>query len=106
GAHSIHDALTTLADSHKVLHGKKVAYGILVQLMIEGKVDEIKRLKDFYQLLALPGTLKEMDLELSESDYQKVGQRAALPNEQIHFLPQKITADIVIQAMKKLEKLA
>lgn len=105
GAHSIHDALTLLPQSHHTLHGKKVAYGILVQLMIEGKITEIKKLQSFYHQLSLPTSLRKMNLHLSEEDYQKVAQRATLAGEQIHYLPQEITAETVIAAMKDLEQM-
>ncbi len=40
GAHSIHNGLTRLAETHEQLHGNKVAYGILVQLALEEKFEE------------------------------------------------------------------
>ncbi|MBO1308855.1 iron-containing alcohol dehydrogenase family protein [Enterococcus sp. 669A] len=105
GAHSIHDALTVLPDSHKQLHGNKVAYGILVQLMIEQKVAEIRQLLPFYHQLNLPTNLKAMDLSLSEEDFQQVAERASAPDEMIHFMKETITPEVVIQAMKELETL-
>ena len=103
GAHSIHDALTILPDSHHQLHGNKVAYAILVQLVIEKKFDEIECLLPFYNQLNLPTSLKEMNLELSEADYLAVAQQATQPDEIIHFLKETITAEVVYQAMKDLE---
>lgn len=37
GAHAIHNGLTILEETHHALHGEKVAYGILVQLVLEKK---------------------------------------------------------------------
>ncbi|GCF95563.1 glycerol dehydrogenase [Enterococcus florum] len=105
GAHSIHDALTELPQSHHLLHGNKVAYGILVQLMIEGKTEEIHRLLPFYRELQLPASLEEMGLNLTEAEFQTVGARAAEPNENIHFMKQTITSEVVVAAMKQLERL-
>ncbi|MDN6639669.1 MAG: iron-containing alcohol dehydrogenase family protein [Tetragenococcus sp.] len=105
GAHSIHDALTILPESHQTLHGFKVAYGILVQLMIEDKKAEIERLLPFYNQLHLPTSLKDIGLSLSEEDYRQVGQRATLPWEQIHYLKEEITTQVVVDAMKKIENL-
>ncbi len=104
GAHSIHDAMTVLPDSHQQLHGNKVAYGILVQLMIENKLAEIEHLLPFYHHLNLPTSLADMDLHLTESDYQALAERACLPDEMIHFMKETITPALVVQKMKELEQ--
>lgn len=103
GAHSIHDALTILPESHHQLHGNKVAYGVFVQLVIENKWDEIEKLIPFYQSLKLPISLKEMNMELSEEDYQRIAERAAEPHETIHYMKEEITPEIVKTAMIELE---
>ncbi|WP_407856904.1 iron-containing alcohol dehydrogenase family protein [Enterococcus hailinensis] len=104
GAHSIHDAMTVLPDSHKQLHGNKVAYGILVQLMIEKKLPEIEALLPFYHQLHLPTNLKDLQLQLTESDYQAVAERACAPEETIHLMKEPITPALIIEKMKELEK--
>ncbi|MGX7265480.1 iron-containing alcohol dehydrogenase family protein [Enterococcus crotali] len=104
GAHSIHDALTILPESHHQLHGNKVAYGVLVQLVIENKWSEIEKLIPFYHSLDLPISLKEMKMDLSEDDYQRVAERAAEPHETIHYMKEKITPEIVKTAMIELEE--
>ncbi|MFD1900541.1 iron-containing alcohol dehydrogenase family protein [Enterococcus termitis] len=103
GAHSIHDALTILPESHKQLHGNKVAYGVLVQLVIEDKWDEIEQLIPFYQQLKLPISLKEMQMTLTDEEYQRVAERAAEPHETIHYMKEKITPNVVKNAMLQLE---
>lgn len=105
GAHSIHDALTVLPDSHQQLHGNKVAYGILVQLMIENNLTEIERLLPFYRQLALPTSLTDMHLQLTEKDYQAVAERASTPDEMIHLMKETITPERIICKMKELETL-
>ncbi|MGO3601915.1 MAG: iron-containing alcohol dehydrogenase family protein [Enterococcus malodoratus] len=104
GAHSIHDALTVLPDSHQQLHGNKVAYGILVQLMIEDELTEIKNLLPFYHQLKLPTNLVDLGMHLTEEDYQAVAERACAPGEMIHLMKETITPDLVIQKMKALEE--
>ncbi|MGC6767306.1 iron-containing alcohol dehydrogenase family protein [Enterococcus sp. LJL128] len=104
GAHSIHDALTILADSHHQLHGNKVAYGVFVQLVIEEKWEEIEQLLPFYRSLGLPASLKDMDFSLSEEEYDLVSTRAAAPDETIHYMKEVITPEVVKQAMLKLEE--
>src|SRR5260370_34673177 len=36
-AHAIHNGLTAVPPTHAFLHGEKVAFGVLAQLMLEGK---------------------------------------------------------------------
>ena len=36
-AHPLHDALTAIAGSHAALHGEKVAFGTLVQILVAGR---------------------------------------------------------------------
>lgn len=104
GAHSIHDALTLLPESHQQLHGNKVAYGVFVQLMIEQKRLEIDRLLPFYRSLGLPASLKEMNMYLTEEEYQRVAERASESHETIHFMKEEITPEVVRTAMITLEQ--
>lgn len=104
GAHSIHDALTLVPESHQHLHGKKVAYGILVQLALEEKFKEIEQLRPFYTELNLPMTLHEMGI--STECVEKVATRATREDEYIHLLPQKVTKELVCEAMIRLEQLS
>lgn len=102
-AHSIHDALTILPQSHHQLHGNKVAYGILVQLMLEHNPTEIKALLPFYQKMNLPMSLHDMDMVLTQKEYQAVAKRATIAEESIHLLAEEMTAEKVITAMQELE---
>lgn len=104
GAHSIHDALTVIPASHEQLHGNKVAYGILVQLMIENKQTEIEQLLPFYQQLNLPINLAAMNLNLTDSEFQAVAERACAPGEMIHLMKETITPELIIEKMKALEE--
>lgn len=104
GAHSIHDALTILPETHHLLHGNKVAYGIFVQLVLEGNWQEIDTLLPFYQSLQLPASLVDLGLaELPEARLAEVADRAASEHETIHLMPGKMTADKVLQAIDQLE---
>ena len=107
GAHSIHDGLTVLEETHiQQLHGSKVAYGILVQLVLEDRFDEIERLKPFYQKLGLPLSLTELGVyEITDEIIARVAEKATVPEQEIHLMPVgKITKTRVIEAIKELEK--
>lgn len=103
-AHSIHNGLTALEETHNTLHGEKVAYGILIQLVIENNWDEIEKLLPIYKKIGLPVSLKDIGVENpTKEDIQRVAEKAVLPEETIHVLPDKITADVVTDAILTYE---
>lgn len=100
GAHSIHDGLTLVPATNKHLHGNKVAYGILVQLGIEGKWDEVDKLISFYQELGLPFKYAQLDVKLG--DLNKVIE-FSVKDECMQLLPHEITTDVIMTAITALE---
>lgn len=106
GAHSIHNALTTQAETHHLLHGAKVAYGILIQLMLEGNAQEVLNLRSFYKNLALPLALKDLGLTIDQPQkLRQIAEAATIEKESIHLLKEEITAEKVLQAIYDLEEL-
>lgn len=107
GAHSIHNGLTTIEETHHALHGDKVAYGILVQLVLEGKFAEIEELLPFYKGIGLPVSLTELGItELSKELVEKVAEKATFKTESIHVMPiGSITSERVEEAILKLEEM-
>lgn len=104
-AHPIHDALTLRAETHQFLHGVKVAYGVLVQLAMEGKWDEIDRLSTFYNTFNLPRCLADLNLNhLTDNELLIIANRACEPGESIHFLLGEVTPQLVVSAIRNLEK--
>lgn len=74
-AHGLHNALTRLPETHSLMHGQKVAFGTLVQLMLEGDEAEFKRVLAFNKAVGLPTCLS--DLNLSPEAGDKLGVVAA-----------------------------
>lgn len=103
-AHSIHDAITVRPETHPFLHGIKVAYGVMVQLVIEQKWDEMVRLLPFYKALQLPLSLADLNLDsLSRDELQVIAAETVRPNALIHLHPLNITAQDVFEAILRLE---
>ncbi len=106
GAHSIHNGLTEAKEVKDVLHGELVAYGILVQLAVEGKDEEILKLMDYYHAWGLPVGLEGLSIDSEDHGLLKrIVEKATLPQESIHFMNQQITEEVVLSAMQKIEKL-
>ncbi|MFD1928086.1 iron-containing alcohol dehydrogenase family protein [Sporosarcina siberiensis] len=107
GAHSIHNGLTVESEMHNKLHGEKVAYGILVQLVMEDKLVELKSVITFYKELGLPISLKDLGLlTVTEDLVFRIAEKATLPNESIHVLKEEgIHEKDVSTAIFKLESM-
>ncbi|MCQ6274500.1 iron-containing alcohol dehydrogenase family protein [Bacillus sp. V3B] len=104
GAHSIHNGLTVLEETHHALHGEKVAYGILVQLVLEDKWTEIGQLLPFYQQLSLPVSLKDLGVKvISDEILSDIAAKSTIPEESIHVMPGEMTTTTVSKALTDLE---
>lgn len=74
-AHAIYTGFTLIEEMHQSLHGELVAFGILVQLVLENREsDFINDLIRFYKRIGLPTSLEELGLR--EVDVRKI-ERAA-----------------------------
>ncbi|WP_404407135.1 iron-containing alcohol dehydrogenase family protein [Jeotgalibacillus malaysiensis] len=102
GAHAIHNGLTSAPESHRALHGDKVAYGILVQLLLEEKYNEIDRLLPFYKKIGLPVSLNDLHIPAHRID--EIAKQSTISKETIHVLKnRRITAEETIEAIRRLE---
>lgn len=76
GAHSIAEGITVLPPCAKLLHGEVVAFGILVQLIVEGApAEEIDEMYDFFEQVGLPTTFADLDIpDATDEDIMKVAE--------------------------------
>ena len=106
GAHAIHDALTFLPESGAVVHGAKVAYGIVVQLVAEGKEDEARELLPFYRQVGLPWSFATMGLTPSGEAFATVAEAAARPGFGFDQAVPGVSAARIADAMRAAEALS
>ncbi|MFD2209649.1 glycerol dehydrogenase [Virgibacillus halophilus] len=109
GAHAIHNGFTVLdGDIHNLTHGEKVAYGTLVQLLLElHDEQEIRKYISFYNALDLPTTLQAMHLEQATyEDLLKVGAAATKEGETMDNLSVDITPEDVANAILAVDQLS
>lgn len=104
GAHSVHDALTLFKETQPLLHGEKVAYGILVQLALEAHADDLRRLIQLFKKLNLPTNLKELGFQqITTSLTHQIAAESSSPDKTIHLLPLATDEQAVFNAIQKLE---
>lgn len=100
-AHSIHNGLTALAETHAYYHGEKVAIGTLAGLVLtDAAPEETAAVYAFCEEVGLPTTLA--DIGLKDADGAKLriaAEKACAPEEAIHHEAGAITPDKVLNAL-------
>ncbi|HIW96042.1 MAG TPA: glycerol dehydrogenase [Candidatus Corynebacterium gallistercoris] len=107
--HAIHNGFTALdGDIHHMSHGEKVAFGIGVQLMLEGAPkEEADKYIGFMQSIGLPTTLEEIHLQdASDEDLYKIAELACSDSETLKQIPGEYTPTDVVQAIKAADAYA
>jgi glycerol dehydrogenase len=101
-AHAVHNGLTAAPGTHAFYHGEKVAFGLLVQLVLEGTPRaEMERVLGFASEVGLPITLTEVGLaELPAEVLKQVANRATAKGETIHNEPFEVRPDMVADAIR------
>ena len=100
-AHAVHNGLTTAQATHDYLHGEKVAFGLLTQLVLEGQPRSVlDKVLCFATEVGLPVTLADVGLtELPKEVLQKIAIRATAENDTIHNEPFEVRPDMVADAI-------
>jgi len=100
-AHSFHDGVTVLEETHGFYHGEKVSFGIIFQLVLENRSQALVReILDFCIKVGLPVTLADIGIkEVTEEKIKQVAEATAAENETIHSEPFPVTPDMVYAAI-------
>ena len=81
-AHSIHNGLTALEETHSFYHGEKVAFGVLTGLQLtDASPRESAEVFSFCEEIGLPTTLADIGLENADRDkLMKAAEKACAPD--------------------------
>ena len=101
GAHAIHNGLTAIEETHSMYHGEKVAFGTLVQLVLENAPEEeLEEVIDFCIEVGLPVTLAELGIsEVKPDQIMEVAKLASADNDTLGNMPFEVTAEDVYAAV-------
>ncbi|MDQ0049427.1 putative oxidoreductase [Paenibacillus polymyxa] len=106
GAHAFFNAATAIPGTNTILHGSLVAFGILVQLALEKKTDELKSILPFYIKIGLPTTLQDIHLDDSNTEALRlIAAKMTSETSRIHSLPFKVTADDALWAILTVNRI-
>jgi glycerol dehydrogenase len=106
-AHAVHNGITAIPASHAFIHGEKVAFGLLTQLVLEGRpqaeIDEIYR---YQKAVGLPTTLAEVGVDAASDDQLRtIAERTVIPGESSHNEPFPVTVDALVCALRAADQL-
>jgi glycerol dehydrogenase len=100
-AHSVHNGLTALAETHSSYHGEKVGFGVLTGLhLTDGPADEVATVYSFCEDVGLPTTLA--DIGLGGADRRRLmvaAEKACAPDQPVHHEAGVVTPAAVLDAM-------
>ncbi|MEN6534802.1 MAG: glycerol dehydrogenase [Bryobacteraceae bacterium] len=104
-AHSIHNGLTAVPETRPYLHGEKVAFGTLVQLVLESQprpvMEEVLR---FLTSVGLPVTLAEIGLDrVTPEMLDRIAVRSTAKGETIHNEPFEVNPKTVADAIQSAD---
>lgn len=104
-AHSVYYGLVCIPGfEEENLHGNVVAYGVLVQLAVDGQLEEARDLKKFLQEMEICTTLKEMGVELIRENMGAVLNEIVTGPDMEH-IPYPIDEDMIFRGMELVEQL-
>jgi glycerol dehydrogenase len=101
GAHAIHNGLTVLKESHGKFHGQKVAFGVIAQMVLEGRPSkDVNQVMDFCLSVGLPVCLEDLGIASpSREDIRNVAEASTAEGETIHATWFPVTAQMVASAI-------
>lgn len=105
-AHGVHSGLTEIPSTHRFLHGEKVAFGVLCQLVMENAPQaEFEKVARFCFDIGLPLCLKDLDVEPTPENVRIIADKMVNNNTLVYAEPFHITLDFVFQSILAADKL-
>jgi glycerol dehydrogenase len=100
-AHSVHNGLTAIPETHAFYHGEKVAFGVVTGLHLNNApLDEMETVYSFCESVGLPTTLAAVGvLHPDRAQLMRAATKACAPEECIHHEMMRVTPEMVYEAM-------
>jgi glycerol dehydrogenase len=100
-SHAVHNGFSVLPECHHYLHGEKVAFGVITQLVLENAPqEELDDIIDFCISVGLPVTMAEIGVtEPTQEKIMRVAELACAPTDTGVNMPFAIDPDMVCNAI-------
>ncbi|MGL4737816.1 MAG: iron-containing alcohol dehydrogenase family protein [Cellulosilyticaceae bacterium] len=104
-AHSLFYGLTQLPHIEEYyLHGDVVGYGVLVQLLLDGREEEVRKLYGFFKKVGMPTCLGAIEVPAEEDILMPILENV-LTQPDMEVLPYTVTEEMLLKAIWDLEKI-
>lgn len=105
-AHSIAQGLTLIPSVHSdSLHGEMVAIGLLTQLLLEKRQDEMQKVARFMALVGLPVELKQISFDASDREHVNQVIDFAMNFPFLQNEPFPVTREALLQSFMNVDEL-
>lgn len=99
-AHPINEGLSELPGAHPYLHGEKVAFALLAQMLLSNEpMERVHETMAFLHDVHLPVTLRELGVTDPTGEDMAQVAAAALASPSIHRLSKTVDAPAVVDAI-------
>ena len=104
--HGLHNAFTLIPETKSKMHGEKVAFCTLVQLVLENTPkDTLKSYYEFLEVLELPTTLSDLGMkEVDEEALMHVCLEAVKEGSTTLNMPFEVTSKNLLKAIIKADQ--
>jgi glycerol dehydrogenase len=103
-AHALARGIPYVARAAGTLHGEHVAYGLLVQFLLESRSDEFfTDIVDFYEAIGLPMRLAQLGVkDPSHAEIEQIAE-GSMMSPSVRRFPEQLTAGRLIEAIRLVE---
>lgn len=107
-SHAIHNGLTAIPKLHDLLHGEKVAFGTLTQMVLENRSEEeIYEVIAFCQEIGLPTTFEELGIpNITKEELMEAAKLANNENDTMGNMPFDVSEGDIVGAMFVVNELS
>jgi glycerol dehydrogenase len=107
-AHAIANSLPMIHETHGLLHGEKVSFGLMTQLCLDQNIgiEEVYRIADFQVAVGLPVTFADMKMEkVSRERLLDFAKAVSGEGSFVHNHPFVVTPEDIVDAMYAADSL-
>lgn len=105
-AHPINNGLAELPETHSHMHGEKVAFALICQLVLAGESSQVtNEILDLFVKLGLPVTLEELGIRNITEEQLKLTAGIAASDPCIHNLPLRADEEAIAGAVLLADEL-
>lgn len=104
-AHSLYYALEALPQMKHCLHGDVVAWGSLVQLVMDHQPERAQEFMHLLRAIGTPCSLEEMGVSFHDPEVQSA-IRSAVDQPDMRFLPYEVSPQNILDAVNQVEEMA